>query len=123
MPTPGGGLTPARGPAILLGGPVPRPPPGTLVGPSNPAPPPCQKAAPWHQTRVQTILVLFDLSNHLVRETHSVTANPMCYRVPGGFNRSQHQRDLYDARRQNTTANHHLITHSAYTKAKLAYTV
>ncbi len=77
MPTPGGGMTPARGPAIFLGGPMPRPPPGTLVGPSKPAPPPCHKAAMLRQTRVsEHILYLLDLSNHLVtvRETHVVTA-------------------------------------------------
>ena len=89
MPTPGGGMTPARGPAILLGGPMPRPPPGTLVGPSKPAPPPCQKAM-LHQTRAQNIIVLFDFSNHLVtnRETHIVTPNfitkAACFVEPQG---------------------------------------
>ncbi len=70
-------MTPARGPAIFLGGPMPRPPPGTLVGPSKPAPPPCQKAAMLRQTRVQNKFVLLDFSNHLVtnRETYTATTN------------------------------------------------
>ena len=48
----------------------------------------------------------------------------MCCRAQGGFNRTPQQQDCRDdAYRHNITANQHLITHSAYTEAKSAYTM